>query len=1628
MPSILGFTFGFGAQDRGLKSAFGSVQENLSDISGQVSKLGGIAKNVNLGTMFAGFGMAGLSRVSEQLDKMVGGNVNLVNGLESTMIASKKAARVIGAQAGLMGKDLNKFTSSTSSLAYGMNLGIDQVAKAQKTYSGLSKDFRKGLNQSGLDLKDFLRAEEATGITSEDLMKNLNGLAGSFGFTGEEAGSFLDKFTASSLAGGLGTVAFGTMKTTLDDLKTSVQQNGDFLAKDAAAKRQYIEDQVIGTQKLAGTIYRTFGGDAGEAQSAAVAFAKKLNEEQTAISGMLAGLGGEFKDLFTSVSKEAGVGVAEAFIGKSPDEAMKVLLMLRARFMAMGKGGEDALLRLNTQFANIAPQMQVGLLTKEKAEEFKTNMAGIEDATDKAKGAFDKFGKAAYTSGLSVADGVSRAKDAFESTLGAIGGGTGQFAAEQVKGYNGAADAVKNLASNETWGPLTKRFALASRIGVSGFLLPMREEGKALTAQIKKVGEAAGQGGLAGRLKAVQQLGLAGVFLDLDESVNNTAGAMNAAQKRAADLYAKFTILKTLKDTFVPVAIALAGALGALVGVLKLFSVAQGVLTGILSPIVKLTGALFQLTLSTIALGASIIGWPATIFLVLVAFIAIWEALPQYVKDAIDSMLAQAADFVNKLTVSLMAFDGEGFANKILELLHGVAMSIKAFFSGEELAAGADASGAEKLGIALGNLMTTAWETVKDVVGTLLKGMWEDPEIKKYITIPLGVALVAGALPKIAAMINSVTDTAVGKKGVGYVKEGFGKAGGAVKEAVMGGRDAGALKALKFAKEEADVARQLVLEAAKMTATATTASAIAGAQASTVAAGALAAETTAAVATAQGAFAATSWYATALTAGTGMLTSIGTALGAAGAAATAIGGGVVLAVAAAVVAGVGAAYASPETKEAATDWMNGLNESISDWSANLKVLASGAGESFGDGISSVMGFMNLEWLDGEGFSKKVDDSFLWLMNLGGTFLESMKSIDLTGAAVELVRGMFNSESFAGASEAIDWGALASDILNGLWGAIKALGMGLAFVGEILAGVVWAIADGVTALVTVVVGGLGTLLFGVLKKALLSVATLFGEFLKLRLGEIGMVASWLPDSIGGGIVKGVAQMTQQIDGAIASVTPTSEELAARSAKAAAKAAAKVQNASAEALLEQQQLNAEQYKAYYDASIAPMLSKMGINVDELNAEQLALLHNKLNAATEQYGKEGHDFSEKGAQRLLAGVTQGFAKEMDTASGIMMGMTFDPTLSKTQIEERMGGFYEELENGVQSFMDANNIITKNLTDAERKKLIDQKIEFTELTDDQRSYFEDQMTITAKRMAESGEAFSAENKATLMKAILDGFQTQAYLDKLKKARVEIGAPVIGPLTEEQQAKVDKAAGVPAATSAFGGVGDAVGKLAGGVGAAGMAALEATAGGLKAGAPLVGDAMGTAFQQIVDYLPKKGKPKTGKGVVVNVADGGVQIMAEIARGMVEGTTMVVKAMDDAMLKVQDSLYNGILAVFNAMSIGFGEAGRAASMAFSRGVFLEQDLQFAELQEDLRLLFNREFAGTIKVVDVAGMDSVGAATLSVDSVKTLTEQIIAMKTVVVNELKLVVQHTRDTADNTDGFRGKVASITMIAGK
>ena len=747
---MLGFSFGFGARDAGLSSAFANTTRSLRGIGGEVSKLGSIAKNVDMSAMFDGFGTAALSKISGDLEKITGGNENLVNSLESTMAEYSKQARIIGAQSGYAGAELDKFAGSVASLSYSMKLAPDSVAKAQKSYNSLSEDFRASLEANGLGVRQFLKAQEATGIESGVLIKQLDSLNSTFGFTADESMDFLDAFTAVARGGGFAGEAFGGFTDSIATVNDALTNNMATLGMSADKQKEYIQAQIIGQQKLAGALSKSGAVQSDKAQAAAAAFQKALIEGQTGISNMLSGMDGSTTELFNRIAQDAGgVDIATMIVGQTPDVAMKNLIMLRNE-LSKNEAGITALQRLDSELNKISPDLIFRSLADPTLQQkFLANMDDLQATADNSTDAFRKFGDETYRSLILAPEQIDRAKQAMEARLAKIGGGVQEFTNFQVKSFKELGDAVQKYASDENWGPLVKRFALATREGVGAFFMPMLQEGKALENQLKALGDIKTMGPLRGRLEAIRQLGVAGIFYDISAGVTDTKGAMEDAQDKASKLYSKLLLLRKGFETFLPVVVALGGALGAAFGLSKVLGIFKNAIMSVIAPIYGLITAMA-------AFSAAIIGWPATIMLGIVAFVAIWNELPDKVKQKLDELLGVAATWVGKFADKLSTIDGKAIGDKIAATLKGVVETIKKFLTGEELAK--DASGFERLVYAMARVLKESWTILRDALKVVLDLMMNDPDVRKYFTIPLALAITGPAiLDAISTAIGAIS-------------------------------------------------------------------------------------------------------------------------------------------------------------------------------------------------------------------------------------------------------------------------------------------------------------------------------------------------------------------------------------------------------------------------------------------------------------------------------------------------------------------------------------------------------------------------------------------------------------------------------------------------------------------------------------------------------------------------------------------------------------------------------------------------------------------------------------------------------------------------------------------------------
>jgi hypothetical protein len=1025
---VLGFSFGFGARDAGLSSAFANTTRSLRGIGGEVAKLGGIAKGVDMGAMFAGFGTAALSKISGDLEKITGGNENLVNSLESTMAEYNKQARIIGAQSGYTGAALDKFAGSVASLSYSMKLAPDSVAKAQKSFMSLSDDFRGELEANGYGLKQFLKAQEATGIDSGVLIKQMDSLNSTFGFTAEESLDFLDSFTAVARGSGMAGDAFGKFTESIDNVSNSMATNLAGLAMTADEQKKYIKDQIIGQQKLAGALSKSGAVQSDKAMAAAEAFGKALADGQKGLSDMMSGMDGATTDLFNQIAQQAGgVDFATMIIGQTPDVAMANLIDIRNRLAKEGDKGLTALNRLDNEMSKISPDLIFRSLgSPELQKKFLDNMTELQGAADDSTDAFRKFGNETYRSLILAPEQIDRAKQALEAKLARIGGGVQEFTNFQVKAFGDIGNAVEKLSKDETWGPLMKRFALATREGVGAFFMPMLQQGRALENQLKALGDIKTMGPLRGRLEAIRQLGVAGIFYDMSKGVRDTQGAMNDAQERTSALYSKLLLLRKGFDAFLPVVIALGGALGALFGLTKVFGVFTDAIKGIIGPIYGVISAMAAFT-------AAVIGWPATILLGIVGFIAIWNALPDKVKDKLDELLGVASTWIGKFADKLADIDGKAIGDKIAAALKSAVDTIKTFLSGEELTK--EASGFEKFVFAMARVLKESWTILRDALKVVLDLMMKDPDVVKYFTIPLAFAVAGPAVAEVIA-------AAVGALGAG----------------IMAALGAMATKSL------------------------------------------------------------TAWLAG--PAAAALLTGL---QGALMAAVTSIGGfitgtlapilGVLLLLFGPLMAG----YLGKGTRDAIDGALTNISTFLTNFSTNLLNWARNLGPMFGKAISGLGNAFSLDWIpSGTEIVEKTTEGMKYLVTeLGPKIIATVRSLDLSGAAIAFVDSMFSASNVENATGGIDWKGLLGSLVGFLYSAFVGFFGMVGFAGELLFALGALLADvlgaAVIALVGVVVNMLveaGKWLIKSIGNAIADIASAIRGLVRLIPGLDGTKWSWI----------------------------------------------------------------------------------------------------------------------------------------------------------------------------------------------------------------------------------------------------------------------------------------------------------------------------------------------------------------------------------------------------------------------------------------------------------------------------------------------------------------------------------------
>ncbi len=684
--SILGFSFGFGAVDQGLRSALDAAGSGVDRVSDALGKVG---DSLDLSSTMDAFNALSLSNISGQLEAISGGAIQLTNSLESTFTSLNKEVAPVVAQMGYIGAEAGKQASKIASLAHSLNVSGGAVAKTFKAMEQAGKDTSAVLKEAGLDMKTLVKAEAGGILETEAFVAAQGGLVDSWKFGSKELKSFNDAMAKTAAVTKTGDTAFNSLGKTLSIIDTTMVTDEKFNSLSKEVQAMKIQDMATGVL-VVNSAFRDLGMTGAEAQEKAQEFFKTFMSERKNLSMMAAGVG-EFSDLFKGLARESGFkSIDDMLMSKAPDEMLKSLL-------GMQKGMETKQLqRFKDKMEAIVPGF--GYLSDGGTKAAKT-MTKMRIAAEKSTTSFNKVSKAGYKSGRTLQESYELAEAAHDSRLRKMAGGNKGFLKLQKETFKQSEEFLGKFANSSEWGTLTKMFIRARDVGIQSFFQPIKHEVKAtkkLLGDLRKPGEdlekvfgelaphmnmdkaaksmkaldeqmksaqiVANMEAMAdktslfgGRIEAVKRMGLAGFFMDLSAAVGTDkegfAEAQKEAGKKSTELLTKLTAIKDVVKQLTPAFVALGAALATIFIVTKLAG-----------PLLALVGVLKAVGIAV----AAVVGWPILIAVAVTAAVLAFASLPEETKKAIDEWFGTAGNWLQGVADKIGNIDWTAATEKIV--------------------------------------------------------------------------------------------------------------------------------------------------------------------------------------------------------------------------------------------------------------------------------------------------------------------------------------------------------------------------------------------------------------------------------------------------------------------------------------------------------------------------------------------------------------------------------------------------------------------------------------------------------------------------------------------------------------------------------------------------------------------------------------------------------------------------------------------------------------------------------------------------------------------------------------------------------------------------------------------------
>lgn len=478
MANFLGAGFAFGARDVGLKAATDSATKNLdtiNDLLDEQDKKGGL-----LGKMWKGMGervkQFNIASIASNMRSLTGETGNLSNSLESMGVSYAQASKPIIHSMNVTGKEAQKMTGRVTSMAIALNTGATEVAETFKAIHGAGKPAKAAIDAMGMSEKDWVKVTQTTGVTMQDFAGLMGDMVASWGASPKQAGLMVDNLTAIGKAANIGTQAVKNAKGQLDALDAIFEQLPPSMARTADEVQNLMES----TYKLAGA-FREMEETEEQATQLGQDTAKMFAEQAVMIEKLYK-IGGE------GALDESPLFKFLTMLGTGTEEARDII---REGSVDVVKG----VTRINDIFAKMggdaSPQVQYALGELNKAmgqsaaglgwlasnlDTGTKSLAAMNAMAVKGEGALKKYGQQAFSTGRNLQEQFDLAKERLDTQIRGIGRkDVKRLVREQMGAFRDVGKELRNLGSDDTWGPLVKAISGFKQMGATGLFLSLAE-------------------------------------------------------------------------------------------------------------------------------------------------------------------------------------------------------------------------------------------------------------------------------------------------------------------------------------------------------------------------------------------------------------------------------------------------------------------------------------------------------------------------------------------------------------------------------------------------------------------------------------------------------------------------------------------------------------------------------------------------------------------------------------------------------------------------------------------------------------------------------------------------------------------------------------------------------------------------------------------------------------------------------------------------------------------------------------------------------------------------------------------------------------------------------------------------